>query len=368
MLMSESYADISLCENVTFHDDIFGCTDYLKKHYVSGTLLGEQFGGGTCNSEFEVLTGFSMNYLPSGCTPYQQYFNSETISYPRFLKELGYNTVAIHSYGKQFWNRDIAYPNMGFDVFISEEDFVDPLRRRGLIKDDELVAKIIEQYEANLDSGKPFFNFSVSMQNHGSFTNGQYLENYRTHLSCDELTDEQEGILITYATGIRDANIALDKLIHYFSQTSEPTIICMFGDHLGSLGGSDEIYIKSGYMQDPSVSAEEASKKYTTPFFIWDNFTTLNFTAPKMSFYQLMPSICSWYDLDRPLFFDYLLEQQEHFRGAAFNFRINKNGNTYYEMTEKAQLAYDKHKLLQYDLLFGKGYGKNSLYSYSAKE
>ena len=202
-----------------------------------------------------------MNYLPSGCTPYQQYANKKTVSYAWFLKELGYNTVAIHSYGKKFWNRDIAYPNMGFDKFISEEDFVDPLRRRGLIKDDELVKMIISEYEANLESGKPFFNFSVSMQNHGSFTNGQYLEDYRVNLSCDNLNEEQEGILITYATGIRDANAALDKLIHYFANVDEPTIICMFGDHLGSLGGNDDIYIGSGYMKDPDTNAEESSKK-----------------------------------------------------------------------------------------------------------
>ncbi len=365
LLMSESYADISLCENVTFHDDIFVATDFLKKNYVSGTLLGAQFGGGTCNSEFEVLTGFSMSYLPSGCTPYQQYFNTETVSYPRFLKELGYTTVAIHSYGRQFWNRDVAYPNMGFDKFLAEESFIDPLRRRGLIKDDELVAKIIEEYEANLSTGKPFFNFSVSMQNHGSFTDGQYLENYRTSLSCDELTDEQEGILITYATGIRDANIALDKLLNYFSNVSEPTIICMFGDHLGSLGGNDDIYIKSGYMGDPSESAEEASKKYTTPFFIWDNFTTLNFTAEKMSFYQLIPSICNWYNLDRPAFFDYLVEQQEYFRGAALGTYLDADGNASYELSKEAQEYYERHKLLQYDLMFGKGYSKSPLYTHA---
>ena len=367
LLMSESYADISLCENVEFHDDIFVATDFLKEHYVSGTLLGAQFGGGTCNSEFEVLTGFSMSYLPSGCTPYQQYFNTETVSYPRFLKELGYTTVAIHSYGRQFWNRDVAYPNMGFDKFLAEESFVEPLRRRGLIKDDELVAKIIEEYEANLSTGKPFFNFSVSMQNHGSFTDGQYLENYRTSLSCDELTDEQEGILITYATGIRDANIALDKLLNYFSNVSEPTIICMFGDHLGSLGGNDDIYIKSGYMGDPSESAEEASKKYTTPFFIWDNFTTLNFTAEKMSFYQLIPSICNWYNLDRPAFFDYLIEQQEYFRGAALGTYLDKDGNASYELSKEAQEYYDRHKLLQYDLMFGKGYSESALYTHTAQ-
>lgn len=363
-LMSESYADISLCENVTFYDDIFVSTNYLKQNYVSGTLLGEQFGGGTCNSEFEVLTGFSMTNLPTGSTPYQQYFNGKTVSYTSYLKQLGYSTVAIHSYGKQFWNRDVAYPNMGFDKFISEEDFVDPLRRRGLIKDDELVDMIIREYEANKSTGKPFFNFSVSMQNHGGFTNGQYLEDYRTHLSCDELDDEQEGILITYATGIRDANIALDRLLAYFRNVDEPTIICMFGDHLGSLGGNDDIYVKSGFMDGyPEENAENLAQKYTTPFFIWDNFLEQNFIAPQMSFYQLIPSICHWYDLERPKFFDYLLEQQYYLRGNALGLYLDRDGNVSETVPPEAESFLKKHKLFQYDLLFGGKYSLNSIYT-----
>lgn len=362
-LMSESYADISLCENVTFEDDIFACTDYLKKNYISGQLLGQQYGGGTCNTEFEVLTGYAMNYLPSGCTPYQQYFNKQQPTFVSFVRDMGYSTVAIHSYGKRFWNRDIAYPNMGFDVFLAEDSFENPLRRRGLIKDDELVNKIIEQYEANLPSGKPFFNFSVSMQNHGSFTDGQYLKNYRAKLSCSALTEEQEGILITYATGIRDANTALEHLIDYFSQVNEPTVICMFGDHLGSLGGSDEIYIKSGYMNDPESSAEDARKKYSTPFFIWDNYTSMHFTANHMSFYQLIPSICRWYDLDRPAFFDYLLEQQNYLRGVSFDIYLDEQGVACYDIEDAAKAQQQKHYLFQYDLLFGKRYGLEKLYS-----
>ena len=305
-----------------------------------------------------------MANLPTGCTPYQQYFNGETVSYASYLKELGYSTVAIHSYGKQFWNRDVAYPNMGFDKFISEEDFEDPLRRRGLIKDDELVDMIIREYEANESTGKPFFNFSVSMQNHGGYTNGQYLEDYRAHLSCDELTDEQEGILVTYATGIRDANIALDKLISYFRQVDEPTIICMFGDHLGSLGGSDEIYIKSGFMDgSPEDSAENLAQKYTTPFFVWDNFIEQNFIVPQMSFYQLIPSICHWYDLERPKFFDYLLEQQYYCRGNALGLYLDHEGNVSETVPPEAESYLKTHKLFQYDLLFGNKYSLEDIYT-----
>ncbi|MBQ9937381.1 MAG: sulfatase-like hydrolase/transferase [Oscillospiraceae bacterium] len=365
-VMSESFADLTMCENVTFHDDIFKYTNYVRENGIYGSLLTSQFGGGTCNSEFEVLTGFSMNNLPTGCTPYQQYFNEESISYAKYLKGLGYKTVAIHSYGEKFWNRNVAYPNMGFDEFISEEDFVDPLRRRGLIKDDSLVDRIIEEYEKNLGSGQPFFNFSVTMQNHGSFTSGQYLENYRTHLSCDELTEDQEGVLITYATGIRDADNALGKLMAYFSRVKEPTIICMFGDHLGSLAGSDEIYVKAGYMNDPESSAEDKRRKYSTPFFVWDNYTTdKQFEVPNMSLYNLVPSICEWYNLDTPKFFEYLYEQSKVFRGSSTQgIFLDSEGNAVYELPKEAEQYFENHKLFQYDLMFGKNYSLNEGYTY----
>ena len=38
----------------------------LQENTIKGTLLVSTFGGGTCNTEFEFLTGMTMKFLPPG--------------------------------------------------------------------------------------------------------------------------------------------------------------------------------------------------------------------------------------------------------------------------------------------------------------
>ena len=57
------------------------------------------FGGYTCNTEFEFLTGLSMGVLPRGSVPYLQYVSKQyPFSLPSHLDELGYKSVAVHPY------------------------------------------------------------------------------------------------------------------------------------------------------------------------------------------------------------------------------------------------------------------------------
>jgi hypothetical protein len=86
-----------------------------------------------------------------------------------------------------------------------------------------------------------------------------------------------------------------------------------------------------------------------------------------MSFYNLIPSICEWYGLEKPKFYDYLLEQQEVYRGSALGLYLDTQGNASYDCNEQTRTWLNKHKLLQYDLMFGKGYGEKSLYSKSGE-
>ena len=86
-----------------------------------------------------------------------------------------------------------------------------------------------------------------------------------------------------------------------------------------------------------------------------------------MSFYGLIPSICEWYGLPKPKFYDYLLDQQEVYRGSALGLFLDTEGNASYEYDDDTKKWLAKHKLLQYDLMFGKGYGTDELYSASGK-
>ncbi|MEI3556662.1 MAG: sulfatase-like hydrolase/transferase [Eubacteriales bacterium] len=64
-----------------------------------------RFGAGTSTSEFEFLTGNSMNFLPSGSIPYQQYILGPTDSLATLLKGYGYETRAFHPGEQTSWQR-----------------------------------------------------------------------------------------------------------------------------------------------------------------------------------------------------------------------------------------------------------------------
>ena len=364
LIMNEAFADVTMFENVTYDQDILPTINWLREDYMSGFLLTSQFGGGTANSEFEVLTGNTMATLPSGCTPYQQFLANQTLeAYPSYLRSIGYSTVAIHSFGRQFWSRDKVYKNIGFDKFVSSADFVNPQRYRTFISDEETVNRIIQEYEENKQTGKPFFNFTVTMQNHASYQSSQYDESHLVGVESDTLSDTMKDRLAAYATGIRDADQALRTLIRYFQWEGEPTVIIMFGDHLGNLGSVEESYIKGGYAGDIENDPEEKRKLYSTPFVMWNNFNTIQENAGNMSMYQLLPYITESLGLDRPLYFDYLNQQFKLFRGFAQGVYLDADGNACWEVSSAAEEAFHNHWLLQYDIMFGENYSKGRLFS-----
>ena len=58
-------------ENVTYPDNFMEDYERIEQDGITANILSPQFGGGTCNVEFEALTGFSMDYIQNGLMPYQ---------------------------------------------------------------------------------------------------------------------------------------------------------------------------------------------------------------------------------------------------------------------------------------------------------
>lgn len=74
----------------------------------------------------------------------------------------------------------------------------------------------------------------------------------------------------TYLTLMKYTDEALEKLISYFEQVKEPTMIVMFGDHQPAL--SDGTYDMLYGENENEVGEEEKEKRYITPFLIWNNY------------------------------------------------------------------------------------------------
>ena len=137
VIMSESYTDFRNVRDLPVSKPVMPFFDSLaaRPGVLSGDLLVSVFGGGTCNTEFEFLTGGSMLFLQDGVIPYQSFCHRPTHAIPWLLGQQGYRTVALHPYVRTFWDRDRVYPNIGFDEFISMDDFEDPEHLRRFISD-----------------------------------------------------------------------------------------------------------------------------------------------------------------------------------------------------------------------------------------
>ncbi len=126
------------------------------------------FGGGTATTEFEVLTGDSMAFLPYDCSAYQVFVKSETPGLISGLDSLGYQTAALHPYLATSWNRPHVYRASVLTPVLRDDFAADAARVRGYISDSADYRKIIELYEAKR-ADAPLFVFNVTMQNHGGY-------------------------------------------------------------------------------------------------------------------------------------------------------------------------------------------------------
>ncbi len=268
-IMNESYSDFSQFGEIELSQDYNPFMDSLTENTIKGECYVSTYGGGTANSEFEFLTGNSMICMPNGSIPYQQYITSDAGSLSRLLKSYGYTAYAVHPYLASGWNRPDVYKYMNFDAFYSIDDFKEPEFVRSYISDNCSYNKVIELYEEHeRNNTNPLFVFNVTMQNHGSYTKTyanfepdvSYVKNPGAFPQAEQ-----------YFSVAHKSDAAVEKLINYFSNVDEPTVICFFGDHLPSL--KDGFYEEILGVKDISeLTPEQMQKLYITDYFIWANY------------------------------------------------------------------------------------------------
>ncbi len=303
-IMNESLADLGALGDLTTNEDYMPFIHSLTENTIKGNLSMPVFGAGTSNSEFEFLSGDTISFLPAGCNVYQSYIKDEVPSLVSTLDALGYSKLAYHPYYGNGWNRETVYPLLGFGDFISIEDFIDEdilntykqnndaIEYENLLKarypDRDMLLRrfvsdsydytMVEDMYENRDASKPFFIFNVTMQNHGG-----YAVSYPNFLQEIYITN-MDGLYQKanrYLSLVQKSDQAFQELTEYFSQVSEPTIICMFGDHLPSV--EEEFYEELFGCDLENLSVEQQQARYTTPFVIWANYDIPEATIDKIS-------------------------------------------------------------------------------------
>ena len=363
-VMNESYWDVSELEQygIKFDTDVSANLHALQQTSAYGRAYSPSFGGGTCDVEFEALTGYSASFLPSGSKPYQQHVTKPMFALPSYLKTQGYQTAAVHCFWAKYWSRDTAYPNLGLDDFISLEDMhgVTKVRKHywtnGLVTDDSMADQIIGQYEKmKASSDEPVFLHAVTMQNHTNYNKDNYPDNQRVKVLEHPagMKASTVGALEDFATGIRDADAMLGKLTAYFSQVDEPVILVFWGDHYNPIDSNYDVYTTTGYASDSSADP----RLHQTTLLLWSNYSDAQVDLGTIAAYDISPVMMNLYGLQQPLYFQFLNRQlRVASRACTRGVTMNLDGTTTLEPTEFQQRWTQEHWMLQYDLMFGKGY------------
>ena len=363
-VMDESYWDVSELEQygIKFDTDVSANLHALQQTSAYGRAYSPSFGGGTCDVEFEALTGYSASFLPSGSKPYQQHVTKPMFALPSYLKTQGYQTAAVHCFWAKYWSRDTAYPNLGLDDFISLEDMhgVTKVRKHywtnGLVTDDSMADQIIGQYEKmKASSDEPVFLHAVTMQNHTNYNKDNYPDDQRVKVLEHPagMKASTVGALEDFATGIRDADAMLGKLTAYFSQVDEPVILVFWGDHYNPIDSNYDVYTTTGYASDSSADP----RLHQTTLLMWSNYSDAQVDLGTIAAYDISPVMMNLYGLQQPLYFQFLNRQlRVASRACTRGVTMNLDGTTTLEPTEFQQRWTQEHWMLQYDLMFGKGY------------
>ncbi len=342
VIMNEAFSDLSLVGDFRTNMDYLPFIRSLQDNTTKGTMYVSVYGGATSDTEYEFLTGNSMAVMPQNCVPYQQFVTEERDSLATTLKDQGYYNVAIHPYEPSGYKRDLVYPLLGFDEFLSMDDFVNPALIRNFISDEESYKKIIEQYETK-GADNPLFIFNVTMQNHGGYSSAQLFDDADTVRLLD-----YAGCSITeqYLSLLRKSDEAYQMLVEYFSQQKEHTIILLFGDHQPI--AYSQLYDKLS--EEGLTEEEELQMKYKVPFILWANYDITEDDISQISANYLSSYLLKTAGLEETAYNRYLTDLYEEVPVMNALFYIDKDNimHSYSENTSYSA-AITQYKYVGYN-------------------
>ena len=265
LIMNESWSDLRYIADFNECDTITPYIDSMKDNVIKGFLHMPVFGAGTSNSEYEVLTGNSTQFLGSGNIAYQLFISNNEYGLASSFDKLGWQTVAMHPNLATNWNRNIVYPRMKFHQFISQENWSKENWNalRWCVSDEASYQELIKLYE-NKSDDQNLFSFLVTMQNHGGYD----WEDYDATVSLDY--EDEYPFTEQYLSLIQETDKAFGDLVSYFENVEEPTMIVMFGDHLPNI--EQEFYELLFRTDWNDLDLYQKQKIYTTPYIIWTNY------------------------------------------------------------------------------------------------
>ncbi len=258
-VMLESFSDLTDAGELRFTEDPYAPLRELEDECISGTMISDTLGGGTCNSERSFLTG----------TLYPQPdYRHDSWSYVRYFSAQGYHTEGLHPGYDWYYNRQVVDLNLGFDEYYFNENYFDARTEEEHAGDAVFFSALSERYAAR-DRDVPYFNFSITYQGHGPYPDSE-LSWGREYLSREGISEACYYTVNNYLGGVADTLQQLSAFLDTLREDTEPVVVLVFGDHKPTLGSGNGCYAELGI--DLGRETEEGfCNYYATKYLIWGN-------------------------------------------------------------------------------------------------
>lgn len=257
LLQLESFFDPRYIKDVNFDENPIPTFSTLRDEGISGKLSVPVVGGGTSNTEFEVLTGMSLDFFGTVEYPYESFLKTKTCESSAYnFSEMGYVSSAIHNFSAEFYGRNKIYANLGFDRFTPLEYMCNTeFNEIGWTKD-----SILERYitDSLTTTEERDFVFAVSVQGHGMYPD-DFDDHSINYVPGDDEVDLSAMMskIEFFTKQVTEMDAFLGSLIASLSEFDEPTVIVAYGDHLPGINFTPEML---------------ECDMYQTEYVIWANY------------------------------------------------------------------------------------------------
>lgn len=262
-IMLEAYNDFTRLGAPQLASDIYATWHQLEQEGYSGNLVTNIFAGGTIDTERCFLTGFS-DHLD---------FRWNTNSYVWYFRQQGYTVEGMHPSNEWFYNRSNVTGYLGFEDYFFMENYFSNLTTWGTAGDSIFFPELLSRYQEAVESGTPYFNFSVTYQGHGPYSDTDFYwpgEPSDYVVNNGEYTSEEHHILSNYFASIQSTNEYLAEFTDALREDDAPVVLVLFGDHNPWMGDGGSLYETLGIDFDLDTQ-QGFLNYYSTRYIIWAN-------------------------------------------------------------------------------------------------
>lgn len=349
-ILSEAFIHSDQFENLLLSDSPTPFIDELIKEN-GGKIYPKTIAGGTANTEFSILSGFTLTMLNTEfAIPFSDFYASSPNHYA--ITTLADSAIGIHAHTSKLYNRKRIYDTIGF----SEKRFTgEGLKYTDTIADHEFISdeSFLKEIEDSLEEYDMVHG--VSMQNHFPYENDYPEVPYEPVLNEEIFTEEYQdrrSPATFYFKGTYQTDQDVKKFIDYIELQEDNINVIFYGDHIPG-------------KVIPGIP-EYREAQYTTPFFIYKNHgRKLKGSLP----FKISPAFLGAHFLEngeykRPGFY-YLIQDilsKEITEIYPDSIERNHEEIAINELDEETQEIVRDYQIIMYDSLFGSFYSGSEFF------